>query len=113
MANNRMFLFHRPTGKCVEMGRCYSTGWVANAPEVVEFFAMLEDIWTEPQWRDAKGYLEDFVLLMEHASDCPGISTAWHWTDGNGPDNPPRIVLGPRPDYPCSPPPEYPPDIDR
>ena len=73
MANNRMFLIHKPTKLGVGLGKRRGWGWY-NAPdreELERFYDYLSD--------NPKGSQDDFVLAMEDCtdSDCFGD---WNYT---------------------------------
>ena len=65
MANNRMFLVHRPTGRSVFLGKRMSYGWFdpPSADALQAFYQECEI--------DTPLAQDDFVIAMEDASDAP------------------------------------------
>jgi len=66
MANNRLFLVHRPTGKHFMLGKRLGGGWYSNysgemEKKLSEFFNEIEG--DEPQ--------DDFCLAIEDGDDAP------------------------------------------
>ena len=88
MANNRMFLVHRPTGKAVTLGKRMGRGWYAPphtlARDLARLFEMAED---------ASEDLDDFVLAMEIAEGPSGAITGWTY-DGEPVDGIFTLKLG-------------------
>jgi len=68
MANNRMFLVHKPSKMGIMLGKRMGYGWYA-APIESELNRFYEEL---------KGYRlqDDFILLME---DCSGSSCFGDW----------------------------------
>lgn len=60
MANNRMFLLHRPTGLAISLGKHMGTGWYS--PPTNE---QLQDFYDEIETVCGGGPSEDFILGME------------------------------------------------
>jgi len=78
MANNRLYLVHRPTNASVYLGKRMAHGWYGAYPELGEKMA---------EFFEAAGdYLDqdDFVLALEDASGAPGATDRWKYV---GPDN--------------------------
>lgn len=82
MANNRMFLVHRPTGKAVMLGKRMASGWYRPgfngqpdplAKRMERLFELAEDHWENSQ----DDNLDDFVLVMEDAEGPTGAITEW------------------------------------
>ena len=74
MANNRMFLIHRPTGIGVLLGKRMSRGWyfAPDSNRLNEFYEHLSsDLVEEKQ--------DDFILAMEDCSDS-GCFNDWRYT---------------------------------
>lgn len=74
MANNRLYLYHRPTGAYVHLGKRMSEGWY-GAPDkerIDEFF--------QKCWEDlpSSASQDDFILLAEDKrEDTPYIHNEW------------------------------------
>lgn len=73
MANNRVWLVHRPTGEAICLGKRMAYGWYNQTEmlgtKLAGFFARCE----ESQSRDQ----DDFVLAMEDASGAPCCTGEW------------------------------------
>ncbi len=75
MANNRMFLIHKPTGIGVMLGKRMGWGWYSapDAERLNAFYTYLSnDLPEEKQ--------DDFILAMEDCSDS-GCFDDWRYTD--------------------------------
>jgi hypothetical protein len=80
MANNRMYITHRPTGKSVYIGKRMGCGWYGvpeNLSETVQ--NLFED--TEETGKCGQ---DDFIISMEDASEAPKCTDKW--TGRKGPD---------------------------
>lgn len=71
MANNRMFLIHRPSKIGVMLGRRMAIGWHEGSTE-----KSLDDFYEHIQSTQELGSQDDFVLAME---DCEGSSCFDDW----------------------------------
>jgi hypothetical protein len=87
MANNRLFLVHRPTGKYVELGKRMALGWYVRdgLPEVLqELYDQTTDIDTQ----------DDFCLCMESAENQPNcLNNPTDWVYASDPDGKISIVI--------------------
>ena len=76
MANNRMYLLHRPTGLAICLGKRMAFGWY-QAPEAQYMEAFYQHILNHLE----KGQdQDDFVLAME---DCSNSSCFADWDYGS------------------------------
>jgi len=93
MANNRLWLMHRPSGKAICLGRRAAYGWENRnkdlGPDLAAFFNATLEL-SDGREQD------DFLLLMEDAANAPGASGDFHYVDGDTPHSL-RPVLGPAP----------------
>ena len=74
MANNRMFLIHKPSKLGIMLGKRMGWGWY-NAPgtsEVERFYNYLEN--------NPEGSQDDFILAMEDCSESSCFND-WRYTD--------------------------------
>ena len=76
MANNRMWLIHKPTQLGVMLGKRMAWGWY-SAPEQEKLQSFFEYLEHNPE-----GSQDDFILAME---DCTGSScfNDWQYTSEN------------------------------
>jgi hypothetical protein len=94
MANNRLWLVYRPTGKAVFLGKRMAVGWYFVPDDVgarIEaLFAHLEEV--------QAGSQDDLMLAMEECeADTPFVSTDWRYAGATTlPLN--TLELGPDPD---------------
>lgn len=76
MANNRMYLVHRPSNKFVFLGKRMANGWYhvpSNLEEkITELFSLDENVETQ----------DDFVIGMEDIEHAPGAVEVWGCKDG-------------------------------
>lgn len=75
MANNRMFLIHKPSGLGVMLGKRMGWGWY-NAPQQEKlnaFYEYLSDVRAEERQ-------DDFVIAMEDCTES-GCFDNWRYTD--------------------------------
>lgn len=76
MANNRMYLLHRPTGLAVYLARhaAGNVGWSSTDVDAVlqEFFDKTE------------GQPNDFCIAMENCSGAPLAFKDWTYTESRG-----------------------------
>lgn len=68
MANNRMFLVHRPTGLRVYLGKRFGWGWKNVPNDLGEQLQKLFDYLRE----NPHGSQDDFLLAMEDVKEAPG-----------------------------------------
>ena len=72
MANNRMWLLHKPSGKAVMLGKRYNDGWYSTHENL---FYKVNNLFVT-----AGSFSDDFTLAME---DCSGAKSAfdkWEYT---------------------------------
>lgn len=79
MANNRLWLVHRPSGAAVFLGKRMAFGWYQNMGETIEgrldaFFSEACDV------SDLKSQ-DDFILVMEDAENAPACTEHWTWDE--------------------------------
>lgn len=72
MANNRLWLVHRPSGLSVFLGKRMASGWYGAPPDLGE---KLNSLFTAAE--DAEGSQDDFVLAIEDADHAPGCTDQW------------------------------------
>lgn len=76
MANNRMWLHHKPTGNAICLGKRMGDGWyhTGGNQTLNEFY--------ESCHQDLDGIgTDDFILLMEDANVAPHASDDWVYDD--------------------------------
>jgi hypothetical protein len=71
MANNRLWLVHRPTGAAVRLGKRLADGWY-GPPSVEQMNAFFEAAGEGPSQ-------DDFVLALEDADGAPMCSEDWKY----------------------------------
>lgn len=75
MANNRMFLVHRPSGLAVSLGKRMTDGWYISAgPRGGEKRIPIADLFDRVEaWCAEHGWdlMDDFMVAMEHADGAP------------------------------------------
>jgi len=76
MANNRMFLIHKPSKLGVGLGKRMGWGWY-NAPEKAELERFYEYLSNEIPYED--GSQDDFIIAMENCSDSNCFED-WQYT---------------------------------
>lgn len=76
MANNRLWLVHRPTGKSVFLGKRMAWGWY-GAPE--DIGAQLKALYDAIEHSDTNQ--DDFLLAMEDADDAPSCTDNFIYED--------------------------------
>ena len=74
MANNRMFLLHRPTGRAVYLGKRMAWGWY-DAPE--DLGDRLQTLYDEIE--EANENQDDFCIAMEDITDAPLCFGDWKY----------------------------------
>ena len=76
MANNRMWLLHKPTGLAVMLGKRMAIGWYThNDPDMNKFFDAVGAADSEIQQ-------DHFCLAMEDCREAPSCFNDWRY----GPD---------------------------
>ena len=76
MANNRLWLVYRPTGRAVFLGKRMAQGWY-NVPDDIaqRIRALYEHIEQHPEHSQ-----DDLCLSMEECeADTPFVNTRWHY----------------------------------
>lgn len=69
MANNRMYLVHRPTGRGIHIGSRGAWGWATAKylqADLKELFSSVAD--------DPCGPQDDFIVVMEDVTDAPATA---------------------------------------
>jgi hypothetical protein len=79
MANNRMYLIHRPSGTVLYLGKRLAFGWHGPIAEVNEFFDATE------RAEDTQLTQDDFVLAMEDCEGAPCATDEWDYNEGTMP----------------------------
>lgn len=74
MANNRMYLLHRPTGKAVYLGKRMGYGWYGTPENVAERIEALFSIVEDGEY---EGSQDDFCIALENAKDATLATDAW------------------------------------
>lgn len=100
MANNRMFLMHRPTGLAAPIAKRMGLGWYARdpaaiGPAIMRLFDVLDSV---HNYADAQ---DDFCLAMEDAGDATLADGEWvysEWRDDGLVLLTPNAPLEPRAD---------------
>ena len=76
MANNRMWLLHRPTGKAVFLGKRMGWGWYGTPAGLTsKIEALFKAVCA------AETNQDDFCLAMEECSEAPEAFESWEYTD--------------------------------
>jgi len=90
MANNRMFLVYRPTGRAIHLGKRMGFGWYKDLPDHVP--PLIEALFNHAEEAALEhGYdQDDFVLAMEH-SNSEYVFCDWVYTEKK--DGPLRVFL--------------------
>ena len=78
MADNRLFLVHRPTGAVLFLGKRLGINWHHDEPLDIDAF------YRQCAAEGWGGNEDDFVLAMEDASRAPGCNDRWKYTPGPG-----------------------------
>lgn len=75
MANNRLYLAHRPSGLYVPLGKRLAFGWYIDpAPDLEKFHeSCAEESDTDSQ--------DDFVLCIEDGEGAPECNTGWRMAE--------------------------------
>lgn len=71
MADNRMWLLHRPSGKAVMLGKRFGPEWYTKHDHLSEMLTALFD--------QTEG--DDFCLAMEDCEDAPEAFDNWEYTE--------------------------------
>lgn len=75
MANNRMWLYHRPTGDAICLGKRMGMGYYAapGLKDMEAFYDRIED-------QTGAHQQDDFMLVLEDASEAPcTYQGPWHY----------------------------------
>ena len=78
MANNRLLLVYRPTGRAVVLGKRIGSGWYLHsnlnlADRLKELFDGAESSWEDGSLQD------DFELVIEDSEQAPKLSEDWKY----------------------------------
>lgn len=76
MANNRMWLLHKPTGKAVFLGKRMGDQWYGTPEDVAAMIAIL----FETSYSDQYIGNDNFCLAMEQCSGAPNAFDGWRYT---------------------------------
>ena len=71
MANNRMFLVHRPTGRAIGLAKRMGWGWYVGNPANNNMAQRLTDYFDALEELDYEGLQDDFVLALEDVGEAP------------------------------------------
>ena len=79
MANNRIWLVHRPTGFAVMLGKRMGYGWYLQeepnqGKRMSDFFKRIEEA-------EYEGSQDDFVLAIEDGREAPDCTENWKYAD--------------------------------
>jgi hypothetical protein len=91
MANNRLILYHRPTGHYVYLGKRMDWGWY-NPPERDKLLAFYQRCADDmPQ----EGDQDDFILLAENRDENnnPFIHSDWSVEHNPDPSSPEEFII--------------------
>ena len=72
MANNRMFLVHRPTGIAVMLGKRYTGGWYVHTEDISSRVQKLFDVADE---EDRTGLQDDYCIALESCKHGADMAT--------------------------------------
>lgn len=72
MANNRLYVVHRPTGFFLCLGKRLAHGWHGDTPDLNAFHQKCADA-VGPNWNQQ----DDFVLCIEDDENAPDCRTNW------------------------------------
>lgn len=97
MANNRMYLVHRPTGLAACLGTRGAYGWHCASRDCDQRLQLLFDTTAaDPDPGNGNtGGQDDFMLVMEDASQAPEVTelkAGWRLTRGDVPDGLARVL---------------------
>ncbi len=81
MANNRLLLVYRPTGRAMVIGKRMGTGWYSRGDILKRLDAFFDE--AETEWEEGMNH-DDFELVIEHAEHAPALSDEWVY-DGDDP----------------------------
>ena len=78
MANNRLLLVYRPTGRAVVLGKRMGSGWYLHSnlnliKNLKKFFDEAEASWEGGLGQD------DFELVIEDSDQSPALSSDWKY----------------------------------
>ena len=77
MANNRLWLIHRPSGASVYLGKRMGLGWYQDKPE--QLAEKLEEFFKEAEGGSDGHTQDDFILGLEDASGAPSATDKWQY----------------------------------
>lgn len=77
MANNRMWLVHRPSGKAVFLGKRLGSEWSGTPKDVSDRISVLFDVAENHDYGLAR---DDFCLAMEDCTGAPFAFDNWQYT---------------------------------
>lgn len=80
MANNRLWLVHRPTGAAVCLGKRMAHGWYMNRSDIDE---RIMEFWEEC-WTDTLEDQDDFALVLEDAEHAPAATDKFAYGERDG-----------------------------
>lgn len=78
MANNRLWLVHRPSGQAICLGKRMAVGWYLPVGSD-DLSARLEAMFNAID--DDMSKQDDFVLCIEDGRDAPWCCDTWHYED--------------------------------
>lgn len=87
MANNRMWLAHRPTGEAVYLGKRMGYGWY---DATADLGARVEAFYQRCGAAGAHDSQDDFILVMEDARGAPACTNNWVWESADPPKGRPK-----------------------
>lgn len=98
MANNRMYLVHRPTGLAGCLGTRGAYGWHCASGDCDQRLQLLFDTTASAPdpGNGSTGGQDDFMLVMEDASQAPGVTelkAGWKLTRDDVPDGLVRVLM--------------------
>lgn len=79
MANNRMWLVHRPTGLAAYLGKRMGWGWYMRDSERAAMGENIETLYEVLEEMGYGGEQDNFVLAMEDCSGAPGAFEDWQY----------------------------------
>ena len=75
MANNRMFLMHRPSGLAVYLGKRMAWGWYGTPENIAENIKNLFDVSIDETCKPSDQ--DDFCIAMEDSSELMHVDADW------------------------------------
>lgn len=83
MANNRMYLVYRPSGRAIYLGKNMGMGWYDVPDNLVERMRELFDKAYDDAL-DGEHSLDDFCVAMENSDGEPFVLVDWDWIRDDG-----------------------------